>query len=104
MSEIHHHQMGRSVVRDPEIESSQDLFVPEENHYNNHQHGIVADGDSILRRQNRALSYTTITSTTTSYISSTTTIKKSYSLAVSGAAANGGGNLLCLPSGYTVCA
>jgi len=58
-------------------------------------------------RQKRKFSLAlTVTSTFTSYSFTTTTLKKSFSLATSGApAANaaGGGGLLCLPSGYSIC-
>ena len=69
------------------------------------------DVESAISRQKRKFSLAvTVTSTFTSYVFITTTLNKSFTIATTGAApvpaaaaAFGGGGLVCLPAGYSVC-
>ena len=94
------------VVDEPEILSSQEST-------NEHSHPEAGVSESAINRQKRRWSSVTVTvtSTSTSFSFAATTMKKSFSLGVSGAApaanaaagVNGGGGLVCLPHGYSIC-
>ena len=91
-------------VNKPEILSSQESVEEEIQ---------KPDVESAISRQKRKFSLAvTVTSTSTSYVFITTTLNKSFTIATTGipvvqgannAAASGGGGLVCLPAGYSVC-
>ena len=87
-------------VNKPEILSSQEPVEKEIQ---------KPDVESAISRQKRKFSLAvTVTSTFTSYSFITTTLNKSFTIATTAAAAlaavgPGGGGLVCLPAGYSVC-